>query len=196
MPTPLAGALRDVVIGNITATGAKWPSVVAGIPGHAIEGVTLSNFRIANRGGGTREEGRVEVPENVAKYPSADMFETYPAGGLYCRHAADLRISAFDLRCESPDFRPTVVCEDVARLAIDSLAAPADGSPVIALRNARTAIVRGCVPVAGTKEFLSVSGKESTGISLLANDFSGVDKVVELSRGALPDSVGEVGNRR
>jgi hypothetical protein len=196
MATPQPGTLRDVVVSNIVATGARWPSAVMGIPGHVIEGVTLSNFRIAYRGGGTPEESRLAVPEYIDKYPSADMFGAYPAYGLYCRHARELHLSAIHLRCESPDLRPAVVCDDVSRLVIDSLEAPAAGSPVVGFRNVRNAIVRGCVPSQGTRQFLSVSGKDSARISLLANDFAGVGKVVESSDDTLPESVAEVGNRK
>jgi hypothetical protein len=196
MEKPIPGAIRDVVVSNITAAGARWPCAVAGIVGHPVEGVTFRDFRFAYKGGGTREEGRATVPENVAKYPSADMFETYPAYGLYCRHARDLQLSGIHFRCESPDVRPAVFCEDVARLGIDALEASVESDPVLEFRSVQGALVRGCAPAAGTKVFLNVAGTGSGAISLLANDFSGVGKVATFAEGALPDSVGETGNRK
>jgi hypothetical protein len=88
-----------------------------------------------------------------------------------------------------------VYCEDVSRLTIDTLEAP-EGDPIVAFRKVRVATVRGCVPAEKTKVFLNVAGPESRAISLLANDFSGAEKVVAFSDGALPESVGEVGNRK
>jgi hypothetical protein len=185
-----------VVISNITAGGARWPCALAGIAGHPVEGVTLRDFRIAYKGGGTQEQGRAKVPEYVAKYPTADMFESYPAYGLYCRHARDLQLSGIHLRCESPDLRPAVLCEDVARVGIDALEASAGAEPVLEFRSVQGALVRGCAPTAGTKVFLNVTGTGSGAISLLANDFSGVGRVATFAEGALPESVRETGNRK
>ncbi len=195
MEKPVPGSVRDVVISNVVATGARWPCAVVGIEGRPVEGVTFRDFRIAYKGGGSHEEGGAPVPEHVAKYPSADMFETYPAYGLYCRHARSLHLSGVHFRCEAPDLRPAVYCEDVSRLTIDTLEAP-EGDPIVAFRKVRVATVRGCVPAEKTKVFLNVAGPESRAISLLANDFSGAEKVVAFSDGALPESVGEVGNRK
>jgi hypothetical protein len=195
---PLPGALKNVVLSNMVASGAQWPCAVAGIPGHAIEGVTLSNLRIGYAGGGTREQAQAEVPEHSAKYPSADMFGVLPASGLYCRHAHALRLSGVDLKWAAADRRPAVVCEDVSRLGIDSLAAHPgpEGEPVLAFRQVRGALVRGCVPDEGTGVFLKVTGARSKGISLLANDFSGVRTPVERAPDAPPQSVREAANQR
>jgi glycosyl hydrolase family 28 len=191
---PRPGALKDVVISNIVASGARWASVVTGVPAHPVDGVTLSNFRIAYKGGGTREEGRIEVPEYVEKYPSADMFGTYPAFGFYCRHVRDLHLSEIVLRCELPDLRPGVICDDVSRLVIDSLTAPPESDPVVRFRKVRNALVRGCMAGELTKVFLNVAGTENAKVRLLANDFSGASKPVEFTDGATNESVRQAGN--
>jgi polygalacturonase len=196
MATPTAGALRDVVISNVVARNARWPVAVVGVPGSAVDGVSISNMRIAYKGGGTAEEAKADVPEQPAKYPSADMFATYPASGLYARHARDLRLSSVAIRYESPDQRPALLCEDVQRLAIDGLEAATCGNALFAFRDVRGAIVRGCAPPENTKVFLEVAGRASDAISLLANDFSGVAKVVSAIGGARPEGVVEAGNRR
>jgi hypothetical protein len=189
------GILRDVVVSNIVATSARWPSMIMGIPDVPVEGVTFSNFRIANKGGGTREEAGVVVPELIDKYPTADMFKTYPAYGVYCRHGRDVSLTGIHLRCESTDGRPAVLCEDVARLAIDALRAPA-GDPVVEFRGVRNATIRGCAAGQGTKTFLKVTGRDSQAISLLANDLSGAGQGAECLEGARLESVGDVGNRK
>jgi hypothetical protein len=195
-PTP--GALKNVVISNIVANGAKWPSAIVGIPEHPIEGVTLCDLRINSEGRGTREQSQTDVPEHVAKYPSADMFGTLPAYGLYCRHARAIRVARIDFATTSPDLRPAVVCEDVSGLVVDDLSAPpARGAEaLLSFRNLRDGLVRGCRPKDGPDVFLKVAGKGSHAISLLANDLSGVGKPVELAQGVPPDCVREVGNAR
>lgn len=192
---PAAGSIRDVVISNVVATGAKCPCAVVGIPEHPVEGVTFRDFRIAYRGGGSREEGRVQVPEHPAKYPSADMFDTYPAYGLFARHARNLYLSGMHFRCAEPDPRPAVHCEDVSRVTIDTLEAPA-GDPVVSFRGVRGVLVRGCVPAERTKVFLSVAGPECAAVSLLANDLTPAEKPVSLTDGAAADSIRDVGNRK
>jgi hypothetical protein len=184
-----AGVVRDVIISNVVAGGAQWASVVAGIPEHPVDGVTLNNFRIAYKGQGTLEDARIEVPEHIAKYPSADMFGTYPAYGLYCRHARDLHLSGIKFRYDSPDLRPAVLCEDVSRLAIDALAAPSQGDAVVRFRKVRDALLRGCVAGERSHVFLEIAGPESIRIKLRANDFSGAEKAVAFTAGALPQSV-------
>jgi hypothetical protein len=194
---PVPGKVRDVIVQGVAASGALWPCAVVGVPGHPVEGVTFSDVRIAFKGGGSREDGRVEVPEHVAKYPSADMFPAYPAYGFYGRHARDLRLSGVRFRCEAPDPRPAVVCEDVARLTVDGLEAPAaaGGDATLTFRGVRGAIVRGCVPAEGARVFLKVAGAGSERVSLLGNDFAGVERVVDYVDGATPGGVTEVGNR-
>jgi ubiquinone/menaquinone biosynthesis C-methylase UbiE len=192
------GALKNVVLSNIVASGAQWPCAIAGIPAHPIEGVTLSNVRIGYAGGGTGEQAHVEVPEQLGKYPSADMFGALPASGLFCRHARDLRLSGVDLKWAAPDGRPAVVCEDVSRLEIDALAAhtAAGVDPVLSFHQVRGALIRGCMPKEGTAVFLRVTGAESKDICLLANNFSGVRQAVERARGASAQSVRETANQR
>jgi polygalacturonase len=196
MATPKPGALRDVAVSNVVARGARWPVAVVGLPEHPVEGVTFRNLRASYQGGGTVDEARADVPEHPAKYPSADMFATYPASGFYARHARDLRLADVALRHESPDQRPALLCEDVRRLTIDGVDATTGGDALFAFRDVRGALVRGCVPHEGTKLFLEVSGRETGAISLMANDFSGAAKVTSVIGDARPDSVAEAGNRK
>jgi hypothetical protein len=193
---PQAGALRHVVVSNVVATGARWPLAVVGLPGHPVDGVTFSNLRVSSKGGGSAAEARGEVPEHAAKYPSADMFAAYPASGFFCRHARDLRLSDVVFRNDAPDLRPALRCEDVRHLTLDGVDATSDGDALLAFRDVRGAIIRGCAPRESTKLFLEVSGKESAAISLLANDFSATAKTVSFADGGPPASVTEAGNRK
>ncbi len=197
MGKPQAGSLKNVVISNVVANGSQWPCTIAGIPGHPINGVTLSNFRISTKGGVARPPNQQEVPEQVSKYPSAEMFGTLPAYGLYCRHAGDLHLSGIHFRSETPDLRHAVVCDDVSQVTIDSLETPAakGSESVVGCHQVRGAMIRGCAPKEGTDLFLRVSGAESKAISVLANDFAGVRKAVELADETPKQSVRAIGNR-
>ncbi len=87
---PVPGSIRNIVINNVVATNASWTAVLSGIAGYSIEGVTLSNIRLEYAGGGPLEACKSPVPERERTYPSANMFGTLPAYGLYCRHAKDI----------------------------------------------------------------------------------------------------------
>ena len=51
MPKPAMGALRNVVISNIVATGAsKTGCSITGLPGHPVRNVTLSNIKLSSAG--------------------------------------------------------------------------------------------------------------------------------------------------
>ncbi len=95
-PTP--GTLKNILIENVAASGASLPCTITGIPDHPIKDVTLSNIRIAYRGGDPLMKFADEVQERVADYPDADMFEEgLPAYGLYCRHAEGIKFSNLQL---------------------------------------------------------------------------------------------------
>jgi hypothetical protein len=115
------------------------------------------------------------------------------AATLTTFHLSDLHLGQ-----TSPDLRSAVVCEDVSGLAIDSLeAAQAPGAdPVLRFHQVRDALVRGCQPTEGTDVFLMVAGAKSAAISLMANDFSRVKRLVEIKGDVPQASIAEIGNRR
>jgi polygalacturonase len=198
MPKPVPGSVRRIVISDIVATRAQCPSIIAGIPGHPVEEVTLSNFRICIHGSDKPPQAGLDVPEHIGKYPSADMFGSLPAYGVYCRHARDLQLSKIHWTWTAADKRHAVICDDVSRLAIDSLEAPfaAGGAPMLQFNQVRQSLIRGCMPREGTEVFLNVTGAQSKAIGLLGNDLSRARKAVELTDGAPPHSVEETGNRK
>ncbi len=145
-PTPPAGVFRDVSISDVTATGAGVTGcAIAGVPGHRIENVVLSNIRIAFDGGGTRENATAQVPEQEDKYPESLMFGTLPAYGFYLRHVQGVRLRDVEFRYATPDQRPAVVVDDAADLHVDGLIAQAEqGVAQVLLRDVRHARVNGC----------------------------------------------------
>jgi hypothetical protein len=118
---PGIGAMRNITISNIEATGANPTGcAIAGLPEAAIENVTLSNLRLSFDGGGTKAEAGRTVPEKPADYPEYSMFGRLPAYGLYCRHVKGLRLLNVQLQLARPDQRHAVVFEDVEDALIDS----------------------------------------------------------------------------
>lgn len=120
-----AGKLRGVSISGIRARGCgPIGCAIAGLPGHRIEHLSLSDMRLEFVGGGAA--GLVSrVPEELPEaYPEFKMFGPLPAYGLYCRHVRGLRLRDVEIECAKPDARPPLVCSDVEELIV------ANGPPV------------------------------------------------------------------
>jgi polygalacturonase len=125
METPGLGAMRNITISNIEATGANPTGcAISGLPEAKIENVTLSNLRLSFKGGGTKSDAEREIPEKPEAYPEYSMFGKLSAYGLYCRHVKGLNMFNVQLQLEKPDQRHAIVLEDVEDALIDCMDAP------------------------------------------------------------------------
>jgi hypothetical protein len=141
--TPV-GAIRRVRISQITVSDAdpRYPSIIAGIPGHPIEDISLSDISITHRGGLTLDHVARQPadlvntfflrgpgltgprdpfmpPEQEKAYPEPSMFGLLPAHALYVRHAKNLRVRDFNVAFTTADTRPAIVLDDVAGATFD-----------------------------------------------------------------------------
>ncbi len=152
--TPV-GAIRRVKISDVTAqdADARYACVLlTGLPGHAIENVTLNNITIVARGGlspavvaeqpaglvnpfflrgqpgatGPREP--LAVPERENGYPEPSMFGLLPGSVVYARHVLGLKVNYFTVSFTQPDTRPLVVLDDAASVKFDHFQAPRPAS--------------------------------------------------------------------
>ncbi|MFJ7214859.1 glycoside hydrolase family 28 protein [Amycolatopsis sp. NPDC098790] len=114
------GFLRRVSISDVTTFAAdpRYPSCFAGIPGHPIEDVKLSNIRHHLAGGLTPGDAVQNPPELETAYPEPSMFGTLPAYGFFIRHARGIGLDNVDVRFGAPDTRPAFVARDVADLDV------------------------------------------------------------------------------
>jgi polygalacturonase len=191
------GTLRNVSISNVTATRAGQTGCsIVGLPGYAIENVSLSNVTIRGEGGGLSEWSAAAVPERPEAYPESTMFGKLPAYGLYCRHVHGLTLTDVRLLAETPDARHALLMDDVSEADLDNLAC--DYAPgalaLLRLTKTREVLIRGCRPEAAGGSFLSLAGPETAGIALVGNDLRRVGKVAEYSDGATPTSLRSAGN--
>ena len=112
--TPIGG-VRRVTISNVVISGVEpmYASIIAGLNGHDIEDVKLSNIRIHYNGGGTKADAAREIPENEKSYPEPSMFGVTPAYGFYVRHARGITFDNVEVTFGSDDARPAFVLDDV-----------------------------------------------------------------------------------
>jgi polygalacturonase len=115
------GSLRRVTISNVTVYGAdpRYASIIAGMPGHPVEDVTLSHIRIVSRGGGTQEDAAAQPEEKENAYPEPSMFGRTPAHGWFIRHAKGIRMDHVQIGVMEKDMRPAVVVDDVSGCVFD-----------------------------------------------------------------------------
>jgi Glycosyl hydrolases family 28 len=193
---PAPHALRGVMIDNIHATGAILTSSVTGLPGHEVEDVTISNIRVDTVEGGELDWVTREVPERPAAYPEARMLGRLPSYGFYCRHVRGIRFHDVRVEARKPDKRPLLLCDDVKELNVAGLAgsAPDSQQPLVVLRNVQRAFIQGCCAPKGLSTFLSAEGKDSSDISLVANDLRGSAVAAQAVDGAPQGSISQSGN--
>ena len=143
---PAPGALRRVAISNLVAYDVepRFASIIAGLPGHPVEDVQISNVRIVYKGGGTAEDAARVPPENETAYPEPSMFGTLPAYGLFVRHAKNIALRDVEVSFLGREQRPAVALHDVDGIRFDGLrAARTAGVPLFTLRDVRGFTVLG-----------------------------------------------------
>ena len=115
--TPIGG-VRRVNISNvvISCVEPKYASIIAGLAGHDIEDVKLSNIRIHYNGGGTKVDAVREIPENEKSYPEPSMFGVTPAYGFFIRHARGITFDNVEVTFDADDARPAFVLDDVKNI--------------------------------------------------------------------------------
>ncbi len=89
------------------------PIMIAGIPGHYIENVKLENITISYPGGGTEEEAKNVVNEDITRYPEQYFFGVLPAWGAYIRHAKNIQFKNVKMTARQADKREMIVLDDV-----------------------------------------------------------------------------------
>ena len=150
---PQAGAVENVQLTNIVATGARRPSVICGLPGSPIRKVSIADMRVSLKASGAGPDSLAAVSEKPAEYPDPTMFGALPAYGLYMRHAREVELRGAVLEGPEDERRPGIVADDVERLRLDSVRASLwlndvrDGSvvesgPEIRVSGPRTARVK------------------------------------------------------
>ena len=144
------GKLRRINIDNVVVYNAdpRYGSLIIGIPGHDIEDVKLSNIRILVKGGASKEQASVEVPELEDGYPDPRNFAPIPAYGFFVRHVNGIELNNVDVSFENEDFRPPFILEDVKKAEFHNVEVQtAEQVPAFILKNVTDLSTSVCKPV-------------------------------------------------
>jgi polygalacturonase len=147
-------SIRRVNISNIAASDVdgRYASIISGIPGHPIQGVTISNVQVLHTGGGTKEDAAIAPPEKEKAYTDPSMFGTAPASALYARHVEDLGVHHWQVSFAQPEMRPAVVLHDVNGASFDHLKTPRIASvPLFSLQEVKDFAADHCAGAADVK---------------------------------------------
>lgn len=151
--TPVA-RFRRIQISDVVVSDAdpRFASIIAGLPGHPIEDVRLSDIRILYKGGGTRAQAALEPPERETNYPEPSMFGELPAYGFFIRHARGVELSNVEVGFMAEDLRPAFHLEDVRGATFLGVAAQkAADVPTFVLKMVEDFSVRSSRPVPDTR---------------------------------------------
>jgi polygalacturonase len=108
------GTLKRVVISNITCESVSMlPSILAGVEGHAVEDVKISEVFFRQAGAGSSELAKRQPPAAESSYPEPTMFGDLPATGFFIRHARNIEMSHVEIQAAAADERPAVWMQDV-----------------------------------------------------------------------------------
>jgi len=129
-PEPAFGKMRNILISDITAynTG-NYSSSITGVPGAAIENITLNNIHFVNRGGlkvGEYTGDFTKVTERAKDYPNPTGWGNLPSFGFFIRHVNEITLSNITLRSLEKETRIPVLADDVNNLFISNM--QADGT--------------------------------------------------------------------
>jgi polygalacturonase len=148
--TPV-GAIRRVRISQVSVgdSDGRFPILLAGLPGHPIEDLHLSDIQVESRGGisvqdvidqspkhvnafflksdqsgigGPRDP--LVVPERPAAYPEPSMFGLLPASILYARHVSSLTLRDFQVKLKDADERVRMILSDVKDASLEKIKLP------------------------------------------------------------------------
>lgn len=169
------GTFRNVQLSNIVATGAsKLGCLLAGLPGHVLENVHLSNISITFAGGGTAEDASKVLSENEKKYPDAEQFGVNNAYGFQVRHARGFSMNNIRLFYQQPDNRPAVVLNDVDQAVVDGVSAmvSSQSESYVKVTASKKVRIANCVPIlhSSGQLFLQLESSPEIDLVLIGND--------------------------
>ena len=128
------GSIRNIRFTGITAkANGVIPCLISGTPDLRIDGVVLRDIVVEHEGGEDLMEER--LPENEKGYPENRMYgHRNPAGGLFIRHADNVRIDNFQVVQRNLDHRPAIFLDDVKDARIRDVKSTGSDYPAAASR--------------------------------------------------------------
>jgi len=131
------GTLKRVLISNVTCYGPlnAMPSIISGVPGHAVEDIKISDCTFLHRGGGTAEMAALQPAERPDDYPEPARFGPLPAQHVYMRHVRNIEFNNVELASVTADARPSFWLGDVSGADLLHVKLPRRAGPACVLND-------------------------------------------------------------
>jgi len=143
--TPV-GSLRRVAISNLVAynADAHFATIIAGLPGHDIEDIKLTNIKIYYRQMDSAiSKIQVAVPEHEKTYPEPNKMGIMPAYGFFIRHAANIEMNNVEISYMGSETRPAMYIEDVKGLQLRNVKPqPVAGQPLMVMKDVTDVVIK------------------------------------------------------
>jgi polygalacturonase len=129
------GRVKRILISNVTCYGPlnKMPSIISGIPGHAIEDIKISDSTFLHAGGGKAEMAALQPAERPDDYPEPARFGPLPAAHFYLRHVRNIEFSNIEVASLVADARPSFWLGDVRAAELTRVKLPRGPGPACVL---------------------------------------------------------------
>jgi polygalacturonase len=116
------GTLKHVMINNVICDAPlnDMPAIIAGIPEHPIEDISIHDVFIRQKGSPSAT-AEIDPPEEEGEYPEPSFFGPLPALALMIRHAKNIEVRHLEVTSIAPDARPFVWLSDVDRIEFSGL---------------------------------------------------------------------------
>ncbi|HEY6901541.1 MAG TPA: glycosyl hydrolase family 28 protein [Puia sp.] len=141
-PAPSFGKMRNISLSNITADNTGNLSCsITGVPGSAIENISLEHIRLTNKGG--LKEGQytadfLQVPELETEYPEPAKFGNLPSYGFFIRHVKEISLNDIRLSSLEKETRSALLADDVGELFVGRLRADTEEQAGVKINNVRS----------------------------------------------------------
>ncbi len=141
-PPPPFGKMRNISLSHITAynTGNSSCSIT-GVPGAAIEDISLSDIRLVNKGGlkeGQYTADLTKVAEMEAAYPEPAKWGNLPSYGFFIRHVKEISLSDIRIGSLDKEIRVPILADDVDDLFISHLKVDGPDEGAVRLNKVRS----------------------------------------------------------
>lgn len=162
------GKLRSVSISQVIATGARFPSVIAGLPNCLVDDIRLSDITVrmqpANhvRSGSRQSIDPLAVGEQPKLYPEPTMFGQLPSSVLYMRHIQNVELCHFRYFSEGDGMEPSIFGEDLECLHLELAAL--NEEMTVSLHNVRHSYVEMFSLGIRVRPQLRLSGRSTMGV--------------------------------
>ena len=120
---------------NVSGANGRYACGVVGIPDGIIEDVSFSNVHVSSAGGGTAADAALDPPERRNSSLEPSFMKTFPAHGLFVRHARRVLLDNVTFTTEKPDARPAVIFDAQSSGSISGLRSPHPPEKAVVARN-------------------------------------------------------------